>query len=65
MAGLEGDIDFKNLSDDELQRLLDEEREKRKQFAPVRSRITNSGTGGKKPATKRAPKSDTIEIDLD
>jgi hypothetical protein len=68
MPGLDADIDFKLLSDEELQNLLDEEKKKRAHLAPARTKITaRSGkiAGGEKTKQERQIKGDIIEIDLD
>ena len=64
MPGLSDDIDFSSLSDEELLKLLDEEKEKRKHFAPARAK-SNSKAAGTKPKTGRKPATDVVEIDLD
>jgi ribosomal protein L29 len=67
MPGLDADIDFKLLSDEDLQKLLDEEKAKRAHLAPARTKIAARGkvSGGESKKVERQIKGDVIEIELD
>lgn len=71
MTGLSNEIDFSALSDEDLEKLLAEEREKRKHMIPHRAQKTKaSGEGGKtrgrpKGSGNKKPAQEIVEVEID